>query len=92
VLGYRRSVRELLTSLLMIQSVRQAFLNVTTPLFSAMRRELASVIARIHKTGFLKPNDPTGTSVYMQDLADKVSYIRRQLLSGIRVGEVMREW
>lgn len=36
--------------------------------------------------------DPTSTSVYMQDISDKLNFIRRQILAPLRVGEMMKEW
>jgi hypothetical protein len=75
-----------------LQKVRQALLAVVNPLLVSVRRELSAIIARIHKTGFNKPMDPTSTSVYMQDISDKLNFIRRQILAPLRVGEMMKEW
>ena len=75
-----------------IQGVRQCLASITTPLLSAVRREFAAIVGRIHKTGFNKPLDPTSTSVYMQDLSDRFNFVRRQILAPLRVGELMKEW
>lgn len=74
------------------QNVRQAVLQIVTPLATAIRREVASVLSRMHQTGFNKPMDPTNVSVYMQALTDKLNFIRRQLMAPLRIGETKVEW
>lgn len=74
------------------QSIIETLSEVTTPLFAAIRREVAAIIARMHRTGYNKPLDPTTTSVFMQDLSDKLGYIRRQILAPLRIGELSKEW
>lgn len=75
-----------------VDSTRKTLDNITTPLIAAVRREFASVVGRIHKTGFNKPLDPTSTSIYMQDLSDRFNFVRRQILAPLRVGELMKAW
>lgn len=62
----------------------------------AIRREAASILSRLHKVDFAKPFDPMsmggGASPYMQDLIDKLAFIKRELLSRLSLGEFMREW
>lgn len=75
-----------------IDNVRKILDSVTGPLLAAARRELSSIVGRIHKTGFGKPLDPTSVSVYMQDLSDRINFARRQILAPLRVGELTKEW
>jgi len=62
-----------------------------------MRREFASILARIHRVDFAKPVDPMsigtgGGSPYMQDLIDKLTYIKGEVLGRISLADFMREW
>jgi hypothetical protein len=70
---------------------------VTTPLDTAFRREFSSIIGRIHKVDFSRPVDPMsmssqGGSPYMQDLTEKITFVKRELLGRLSMGDFMRDW
>jgi len=62
-----------------------------------MRREFLSILGRIHKVDFGKAMDPMsmgsgGGSPYMQDLAEKLTFIRIEMLGRMSLGDMGREW
>jgi len=63
----------------------------------AIRREIGATIARLHRVDFGKTLDDIppgmgGASVYMKDLGEKLSFIRKEVLSRYVIGEVTQEW
>ncbi|EIN11737.1 hypothetical protein PUNSTDRAFT_119002 [Punctularia strigosozonata HHB-11173 SS5] len=78
-----------------IQKVQSAYERIVDPLLSAIRRELAAIIARLHRIDFGQ-SDPLagmgGTSPYMKDLVDKLSFIKVEILSKFNVGNASRTW
>ena len=79
-----------------VKRLEGSYTKVTTLLDTAIKREAAAILARLHKVDFAKPFDPmamdAGASPYMRDLIDKLAFIRAQLLSRMSMGEYMREW
>ncbi|WVR05941.1 hypothetical protein IAU60_002967 [Kwoniella sp. DSM 27419] len=73
------------------------FHKITDILDSALRKEFASILSRIHKVDFSKPMDPMtmgsgGGSPYMQDLIDKMSFVRSEILGRMGLGDFMKDW
>lgn len=79
-----------------IDSLRTSYTRVTDTLDTALRREFTSTIARLHKVDFSKPVDPMnmtgGGSPYMQDLLDKLSFLKSEVLGKMSMGDYMRSW
>jgi hypothetical protein len=75
-----------------------AYKKVTDALDIALRREFASILSRLHKVDFAKPVDPMsmggggGGSPYIQDLIDKLGFVRNEIMGRMSLGEVMRDW
>ncbi|KAG8831580.1 hypothetical protein FRC17_002896, partial [Serendipita sp. 399] len=63
-----------------IDALRTSYLKITEPLLSAIRLDTSSIISRVHKLAFSgQNNDPMshgmgGSSIYVQELAEKLSY------------------
>ncbi|KAI9635240.1 Golgi transport complex subunit 5-domain-containing protein [Dioszegia hungarica] len=80
-----------------ISSIKATYTKITDALDTALKREFASISSRIHKVDFGKPMDPMsmgsgGGSPYMQDLIDKLSFVKMELLGKMSMGEAMRAW
>ncbi|KAK7472882.1 hypothetical protein VKT23_000990 [Stygiomarasmius scandens] len=79
-----------------IEKVKIAYERLVEPLLTAIRRELGSIIARLHRTDFGKTLDPMGgmggSSFYMKDLVDKLSFIKNEVLNKFMVGEDVQKW
>ncbi|KAJ7128889.1 Golgi transport complex subunit 5-domain-containing protein [Mycena crocata] len=79
-----------------IENMHQAYQRLIEPIITAIRRELSAIIAKLHRIDFNKPADPmagmSGTSFYMKDLVEKLSFIKTEILSKFSVGEAGREW
>ena len=82
---------------LTVQDIAAAYRKVTDALDLAIRREISVIIARIHKVDFAKPVDPMsmgsrGGSPYMQDLIDKLNFVKTEILGRMSMGDYMRDW
>jgi hypothetical protein len=74
-----------------------AYERTVDPLLTSIRRELGAIIARLHRIDFDKSVDLMsgmggGSSIYMKDLVEKLSFIRSEIFSKFNVGEAGREW
>lgn len=69
---------------------------MTDSLDVAIKREFSTILARIHRVDFSKPVDPmamgSSGSPYMQDLLDKLTFLRLEVLGRSSLGEFMRQW
>ncbi|KAH7888451.1 Golgi transport complex subunit 5-domain-containing protein [Phlebopus sp. FC_14] len=78
-----------------IAKIRGMYDQVVDPLLAAIRRDLAAVIARVHRLDLQKTMDPmsgmAGTSLYMKDLVDKLTYVKTGILSNF-APEATRTW
>lgn len=66
----------------------------TAPLATSIRKELSSILARMHRLDFSKV-DPSshGASGYMNELTSKLAYVREEILVRYRLGEEkMQAW
>jgi len=75
----------------------RAYERIVDPLLTSFRRELGAIIAKLHRIDFSKSMDPMsnmggGSSMYMKDLVDKLSFIKSEVLSKFNVGEAGRAW
>ena len=72
------------------------YTKIAEALDAAIKREAASILARLHKVDFAKPMDPMSmggaASAYMQDLIDKLGFIKTELLGRLSMGDYLREW
>ena len=71
--------------------------GIVEPLLAAIRRDLAAIIARLHRVDFGKSVDPTaemggGPSLYMKDFVDKLGYVKREVLAKFSVGGDCHAW
>lgn len=67
------------------------------PLLAAVRREIGSIIARLHRIDFSKTLDDIppgmgGPSVYMKELVEKLSFIRKEVLNRYSIGDTTQDW
>lgn len=77
------------------QKLRTAYEQLVDPIVTAMRRELGAIIARLHRIDFSKVSDAMaggGASFYMKDLAEKLSFIKVEILSKYTVGDDGHTW
>lgn len=78
-----------------IQNVRSVYQRIVDPLLTAIRREFAAIITKLHRVDFGQ-SDPMagagGTSMYMKELVEKLSFVKLEILSKFNVGDTVREW
>lgn len=79
-----------------VKSLEGPYRRVTDSLDVAIKREFSTILARIHRVDFSKPVDPmamnSSSSPYMQDLLDKLNFLRLEVLGRSSLGEFMRQW
>ncbi|RDB25440.1 Conserved oligomeric Golgi complex subunit 5 [Hypsizygus marmoreus] len=79
-----------------VQSIFEAYEGLVEPVMTAVRRELSAIIAKLHRIDFGKAVDPMsgmgGSSFYMKDLVEKLSFIKAEVLSKFSIGEAGRAW
>ncbi|KDQ57683.1 hypothetical protein JAAARDRAFT_156584 [Jaapia argillacea MUCL 33604] len=81
---------------LAIESIHGTYDRIVDPLLNAIKRELASVIAKLHRNDFSAAPDPMSgmggsASMYMKELTEKLSFIKLEILSKFNVGQGGRE-
>ncbi|GMK58813.1 hypothetical protein CspeluHIS016_0602550 [Cutaneotrichosporon spelunceum] len=79
-----------------VQALEETYRRVTDLLDIAIKREFSTILARIHRVDFSKPVDPmamnNSSSPYMQELLDKLNFLRLEVLGRSSLGEFMRKW
>jgi hypothetical protein len=67
------------------QKLHVTYDSIVDPLLTAIRRELASIVSRLHRVDLQKAMGPmagmAGPSLYMKDLADKLNYVKTQIFT-----------
>ena len=77
------------------QDLRKAYDNIVDPLLAATRRELNSIIARLHRLDLGQSGAAAGyagPSTYIKDLSDKLNFIKNEVFAKFNVGDTSREW
>lgn len=73
-----------------------AYERLVDPVLTAIRRELGAIIARLHRIDFGKSVDAMagmgGSSFYMKDLVEKMSFFKTEILTKFNVGDDGRAW
>lgn len=78
-----------------IERARATCARVIDSLDTAIRRDVSSTLVRMHKVDFSKPFDPlagANANAYVTDLADKLAFVRGELLARFSLGERIAEW
>ncbi|KAG2043692.1 Golgi transport complex subunit 5-domain-containing protein [Suillus americanus] len=68
-----------------VKKLHDTYDSIVDPLLTAIRRELASIVSRLHRVDLQKAMGPmagmAGPSLYMKDLADKLNYVKTQIFT-----------
>jgi len=78
-----------------IQSMYKNFERIIDPVTTAIRRETSAAIAKLHRHDFSKSvnsNTGGGSSLYMQELTDKLSFIKSEIMARYNVGDYGPTW
>ncbi|PCH43557.1 hypothetical protein WOLCODRAFT_164540 [Wolfiporia cocos MD-104 SS10] len=80
-----------------IAGLNRAFERIIEPVLAAVRRELGAIIAKLHRMNFSDKMDPLstmggGSSPYMKDLVEKLSFVKEEILSQFNTPEASRQW
>lgn len=71
--------------------------HATDPLLATIRLDLSSIISRVHRVDLgdaadVMPRGMGGPSGFMKELADKLTFIRVEILSRYNIGDLGQEW
>ncbi|KAL4267054.1 Conserved oligomeric Golgi complex subunit 5 [Pleurotus pulmonarius] len=79
-----------------IDNIQLAFQRIIDPMLIAIRREVAAIIARLHRVDLSKSIDSMtglgGASIYMKDLVEKLAFVKAEILPTINIGEITKTW
>lgn len=64
--------------------------RVVDPLLASMKRELGAIVAKIHSAS--PPVEMGGSSAYVQEIVEKLNFIKREVFARFRVEDASREW
>ena len=73
----------------------KTFERIIDPVTTAIRRETSAAIAKLHRHDFSKSvnsNTVGGSSLYMQELTDKLSFIKSEIMARYNVGDYGPTW
>ncbi|KAJ3572397.1 hypothetical protein NP233_g3110 [Leucocoprinus birnbaumii] len=78
------------------QNLYRSYERLTDPLLAAVRRDLGSIIASMHRIDFGKSVDPLAgmgrSSLYTKELTEKLGFFKSEVLSKYDVGDVNKLW
>lgn len=69
--------------------------KVVDPVLSAVKRDCGAILATLHRLDFGKSGPATGgggASVYMEELAAKMNFVKQEILERYVGMEVVRRW
>ena len=77
------------------QAFEKCYLSILDALDLVIKRDISSILARLHRVDFAKPMDPMsmggGGSAYMEDLLDRLAFVKGEILGRMSLGEAMKE-
>ncbi|ORX36009.1 Golgi transport complex subunit 5-domain-containing protein [Kockovaella imperatae] len=74
-----------------IEAYEKSYKGILAALDIVIKREMSSILSRLHKVDFAKPVEHMGGNAYMEDLIDKIAFIKGELLGRMSLGDAMRE-
>ena len=77
------------------QTIREHYEKVVDPVLSAVKRDCGAIIATLHRLDFGKSGPTTGgggASVYMEELATKMNFVKQEILERYTGMDVVRQW
>ncbi|KAF8629271.1 hypothetical protein AX17_005850 [Amanita inopinata Kibby_2008] len=79
-----------------IKEVHKAYKSLVEPMYTSIRREIGATVSKLHRVDLGKPVNPQsgigGASFYMRDLAEKLSFIKTEILSRYSLNEAGLVW
>lgn len=80
-----------------LKNIQRDFQRIVDPLLASVRKELAAILAKLHRMNFSDSTDPMnamggGASPYMKDLVEKLNFIKSDILSQYSTPDLVRRW
>ncbi|KAG2079304.1 hypothetical protein BDR04DRAFT_1086528 [Suillus decipiens] len=78
-----------------VKKLHVTYDGIVDPLLTAIRRELASIVSRLHRVDLQKAIDPmagmAGPSLYIKDLTDRLNYVKTQIFTNF-TSDATQSW
>ncbi|KAG5220623.1 Golgi transport complex domain-containing protein [Salix suchowensis] len=79
-----------------VYAILKPSIDIIDPMLTSVRREVAAIIARLHRIDLSKSIDSMtglgGASIYMKDLVEKLAFVKAEILPTINIGEITKPW
>lgn len=75
--------------------MREQYTRVVDPVLSAVKRDCGAILATLHRLDFGKSGPAIGgggASVYMEELAAKMNFMKQEILERYAGMDVVRQW
>ena len=75
--------------------MREQYEMVVDPVYSAIRRDCGAILATLHRVDFGKSGPAIGgggASLYMEELTEKLSFVKQEILERYAGMDVVRQW
>ena len=77
------------------QDAVETYRRIVDPLLAAIKSESGAIIAKLHREPARSADplsDMGGSSAYVQELTEKLSFVKTEILSRLGTEGVAREW
>ena len=75
--------------------MQEQYEKVVDPVLSAVKRDCGAILATLHRLDFGKSGPAVGgggASVYMEELATKMNFVKQEILERYAGMDVVRQW
>ena len=75
--------------------MQEQYEKAVDPVLSAIKRDCGAILATLHRLDFGKSGPATGgggASVYMEELAAKMNFVKQEILERYAGMDVVRQW
>jgi len=75
--------------------MQEQYEKVVDPVLSAVKRDCGAILATLHRLDFGKSGPAIGgggASVYMEELATKMNFVKQEILERYAGMDVVRQW
>ena len=76
-----------------IKRVQDMYQALLSPMQQAVQREISAILAKLHRIDFgQKGAMPNGSSLCLRELAEKLAFIKGEIVGVYDIGEAGRAW
>lgn len=76
-----------------IKSIQDMYQTLVSPMQQAIQREISAILAKLHRINFGQEGTmPNGSSLCLRELAEKLNFIKSEIVGVYDIGEAGRAW